>query len=131
MKTLSKTFAAAAVVVALSLVASAGPDDKSRENWKVIKREVRDNPRLETGREAKWLKVLITSGRSERETVRLSLPLSLIEAIADLASDRHIRCEDKDLDLDFREILTVLKKSGPMSLIEISDHGEKIKVWIE
>ena len=131
MKILKKTFVAAAAVVALSLAVSAASHDKNKENWQVIKRAGQDNSRQETGREAKWLKVLITNGRSERDTVRLTLPLSLIEAIVLLASDKHVDCGQGDRDLDFKEILTVLKKSGPMSLIEISDHGEKIKVWIE
>jgi hypothetical protein len=60
------------------------------------------------------------------------LPLSLVEAIVRLASDdHHYRFDDCDRDIDFLEVFAALKKGGPQALLEIRDHDELIKIWIE
>jgi len=135
MKTTMKTVLAMIAAVALTLsVAAASPDD-TKENWRVVKNAVRSEVRSEHGREVqegRFLKILITEGRKNRETLRLTLPLSLVEAIVRLASDDgHYRFDDRDRDIDFLEVFSALKKGGPQSLLEIRDHDELIKIWIE
>jgi len=115
----------------LALTVAAAPANENRENWQVIKRAVRDDAPRAIGREARFLKILITSGRSHREKLRLTLPLSLVEAVVRMASDKHGHFDCEDLDLDFREVLAELRKGGPQALLEIKEHGETIKIWLE
>jgi len=135
MKTTMKTIFALVAMAAVTLSLAAATPDDTKENWRVVKNAVRSEVRSEPGRdirEGRFLKILITEGRRERETLRLSLPLSLVEAVLRLASDdHHYRFDDRDRDIDFREVFAALKKGGPQSLLEIRDHDELIKIWIE
>jgi hypothetical protein len=135
MKTKTKTIFALAATAALTLSLAAATPDDTKENWRVVKNAVRSETRSEQvreGREGRFLKILITEGRRERETLRLSLPLSLVEAVLRLASDdHHYRFDDRDRGIDFLEVFAALKKGGPQALLEIRDHDELIKIWIE
>jgi hypothetical protein len=135
MKTTTKTIFALVATAALTLSVAAASPDETKENWRVVKNAVRSEVRSEHGREVqegRFLKILITEGRKNRETLRLTLPLSLVEAVVRLASDdRHYRFDERDRDIDFLEVFAALKKGGPQSLLEIRDHDELIKIWIE
>jgi len=144
MKTLTKSLIAviaiAAVLGSTAFAAPAAVSDK--DNWRVIKNAVQEDGRHEHARgEARWFKIVITDDDSRDEAVRITLPLSLVEGIARLASNHHSRsrhfdCDsdldlDIDVDIDFEEVLAQLKKSGPLSLVEIRDDDALIKIWIE
>ena len=119
-----------AIVTVFGGVTFAAPS--SNDNWQVIKRAVQEDPHPDAVRgEAKWFKILITDRKEKGGEVRITLPLSLIEGIAQLASDKHFRCNGRELDLNFADILDELKKAGPLALIEIGDDDGTIKVWIE
>jgi hypothetical protein len=131
MNTTKKIVLALVAAVTLSLSVAAAPSNDSKENWRVVKNAVRSEVRSENGREGRVLKLLITEGRKDRETLRLTLPLSLVEAVRLASNDRRYRFDDRDFDLDFLEVLSSLRKAGPRALLEIRDHDEMIKIWIE
>jgi hypothetical protein len=106
--------------------AAANPND-----FKAIQKAVKKNPTYEPGREAKWLKILITDKRDEGERVNVTLPLSLVELILGCTDSRHFKVDDGDCEIDLKAIFKDLKKAGPAALIEIRDDGALIKVWLE
>ena len=122
----------AMIAVAAVFAGAVFAAPSSNNEWQVVKRAAQnDTPRATVRGEAKWFKILITDRREKGEEVRITLPLSLIKGIAGLASDKHVRCHGRDLDLDFAEILDQLEKAGPLALVEIGDDEGMIKVWIE
>jgi hypothetical protein len=106
--------------------AAANPND-----FKAIQKAVKKNPTYEPGREAKWLKILITDKRDKGERVNITLPLSLVELVLGCTDSRHFKVDDGDCEIDLKAIFKDLKKAGPAALIEIRDDGALIKVWLE
>ena len=138
MKTLKKSIMAATVIAAvLGTAAFAAPVvNASNDSWQVIKNAVREDARPEAVRgEAKWFKIIITDKHSKEENLRLTLPLSLVEGLLQLAANEdhhhHFRCGDHDMDIDILAILDQLKKAGPLALVEVNDDDQQIKIWIE
>jgi hypothetical protein len=103
----------------------------NHNDFKAIQKAVKKNPAYEPGREAKWLKILITDSRDKEERVSVTLPLSLIELILGCTDSRHFKVDDGDCEIDLKALFADLKKAGPAALIEIRDDGAVIKVWLE
>jgi hypothetical protein len=124
---------AIAVFIALALSAlTANPllADK-KDDFQVIKKAVKENPNYEEGKEVKWFKVLVTDTRTNKDRVRITLPISIVELLLNCSYEKHFRFYEKKCDIDFRELFTELKKLGPMVLIEVFDEDEIVKVWLE
>jgi len=102
-----------------------------KDDFQVIKKAVKENPNYEQGKEVKWFKVLVTDARTNKDKVRVTLPISIVELLLKCSHDKHFRFHDKECDVDFRELFTELKKLGPMVLIEVFDEDEIVKVWLE
>ena len=103
----------------------------NHNDFKAIQKAVKKNPAYEPGREAKWLKILITDSRDKEERVSVTLPLSLIELILGCTDSRHFKVDDGDCEIDLKALFADLKKAGPAALIEIRDDGALIKIWLE
>jgi hypothetical protein len=101
------------------------------DDFKAIQKAVKKNPAYEPGREARWLKILITDSRDRDERVSVTLPLSLIELILGCTDSRHFKVDDGDCEIDLKALFAELKKAGPAALIEIRDDGALIKIWLE
>ena len=121
------TFAAALLVLFVLPAAST----EKRGDLQVIKKAVKENSTLAPGQEAKWLKVLVTDAKSGNETVRLTLPLSIIEAVFKCSGDEHFRVDGKGCDIDLKAIFAELKKAGPTTIFEVSEKDSTVKVWLE
>ena len=80
---------------------------------------------------AKWFKVLITDTDTKKVKVRITLPLTLVEAIVRNSRDSRVRLREHDCDLDFKALWKELKENPPMTFIEVEEHDQLIKVWIE
>jgi len=119
--------AAFALALALGGIALA----ESHDDIQAIKKAVKENPNYEPGKEVKWFKVLVTDNKAGKDKVRITLPLSLVEAFVKCADDRHLRIDKGNCDIDFGELLVELKKVGPMAIIEIFEEDETVKVWLE
>ncbi len=105
-------------------------EDAVNSDLQAIKKAVKENPNVKPGQEVKWFKVLITDTKTQKDKVKITLPVSLIELVLEAEHD-HFRIDRDEYDVDVREIFRELKKAGPMALIEICEDDEIIKVWFE
>ena len=121
-----------AIIVVLAVTVLAAPAlAGNRNDFKVIQNAVKQAPAAETGREAKWFKVLITDSKSSEAKVKVTLPVALIEAILACTDGRHFNVDDHHCDIDLKAVWAALKQAGPLALVEIEDDGAVIKVWLE
>ncbi len=103
----------------------------SAEEYKVIKRAVNDKKTAGTSNEVTWFKLEVTDKGANKAKVKINIPLSLVEMIAD--------CDKEAVDIDLKDkckislktILKELKKNGPLTLIEAEDDKELVKIWFE
>ena len=101
-------------------------------DYQTIKKAVKENPGYQAGKEVKWFKVLITDANTNKDRVKVTIPISLIELFLKCAKNKHWRIDDEfECDIDIEAIFKELKELGPMALIEVYDEGEIIKVWLE
>jgi len=101
------------------------------DDIQAIKKAVKENPNYEPGQEVKWFKVLVTDSKAVKDKVRITFPISLVEAFVKCADDKHLHIDKGECDIDFGELLTELKKVGPMAIFEIFEDNETVKVWLE
>jgi Leu/Phe-tRNA-protein transferase len=103
----------------------------SNDDFQAVKKAVKDNPQYDPGKEAKWLKVLVTDTRTNKDKVKITLPISLVELFMKCADDRNLRIDRDEYDIDLKELFAELKKVGPMALIEVYEDDELVKIWLE
>lgn len=121
---------AAAAVSLVFLFAASSPAD-GLDDIQVIKKAVKENPRHQPGKEVQWFKVLITDGKGKKEKVQITLPILVVKALAKCAGNETLHIDENRCDIKLSELLEDLTKAGPMSLLEISENGETVKVWLE
>lgn len=73
-------------------------------------------------------KVLITD--KGKTKVKVTLPLILVETILEDSDSLDIDCKNRK-NIDFKKLYKALKKYGPMTIVEVEDGDESIKVWFE
>ena len=121
-----------AVLMVVFLYLTAGPCFASdKDDYQVIKKAVQENPKSQPAGEAKWFKVLVVDKTTGKEKVKVTMPLSLVEIFARWAEHKDIKMNGKDNSMKVEELMAQLKKAGPMSIIEVNDEEEMIKIWIE
>lgn len=105
----------------------------SNDDLQKIKKAVKKNPDYTPGKEVQWFKVLITDNDTGKTKVKITLPITVVEAILECTHDNHVRFHDHGCDIDLKKLFTELKKHGPMVFIEINDDDENVsvKVWFE
>ncbi|MDH4197538.1 MAG: hypothetical protein OEW05_09045 [Candidatus Aminicenantes bacterium] len=126
-KTLLATLIA---LLAVSLAAAGRPNVEDRD-IQVIKKAVKENAAYQPGQEVKWLKVLVVDAKTKKDRVKITLPISVVEALIRCSDDHHLRIHDEDCEIDLKALLAELKKAGPMALIEVCEDGGLVKVWLE
>ncbi len=106
---------------------------KVSDDYKVIKNAVKAETAAEKSADSKvsWFKILVTDTKSGKVKVKITIPISLAEMVAD-CSGNHFKVHE-GCDIDLKKILAELKKNGPLSLVEVEDEqgGESVKIWIE
>ena len=98
----------------------------SKEDLAAIKKAVKSKKK---GNDLTFLKILVTDSRTNKVTVRITLPISLAEILADCTEGKinlRNRCH-----LDLKKILAELKKDGPPTFVEICGDEETVKIWFE
>jgi len=100
-------------------------------DFKAIQKAVKQNPSYEKGKEVTLFKVLVTNNRTGKEEVRITLPISLVEALINCTDGRHMRFHDEGCEVDLKALWADLKKAGPSALLEFKDEDSLIKVWLE
>jgi hypothetical protein len=128
---MKKTTLAALAILAVAFVAVPTLRAGHGNDFQAIQKAVKQNPSYEKGKEVTLFKLLITDTKSGKEEVRITLPISLVEALINCADGKHMRFHDEGCDIDLKALWADLKKAGPMSLIEIKDEDALIKVWLE
>lgn len=128
---MKKTALAALFVLGTALAAAAWPAADRTDDFQAIQKAVKQNPAYEEGKEVKWFKVLVTDAKTNKDKVRITLPIGLLEVLVNCAGDKALRVRNEGADIDFKALLTELKKVGPRALIEVYEEDEIIKVWLE
>jgi hypothetical protein len=119
------------ITILAFLFIGAGLANVKNDDLQTIKKAVKENPNYEPGREVKWFKVLVTDTKSNKDRVKITRPLVLVEAFAKCADDKELHIHNHHCDINFDELLTELKKAGPTALIELYEDDELVKVWLE
>ncbi len=120
-----------AIISLAFLLTNFGLAGTRDDDLQAIKKAVKENPNYEPGKEVKWFKVLVTDTKTSKDRVKITLPIALVEVFIKCADDKHLRIRDSHCDINFEELLTELKKIGPMALIEVYEEDELVKVWLE
>ena len=103
----------------------------SADDYKVIKNAVKSSEVSATGQKSvQWFKILVTDKTGEAEKVKISLPISLVEMMINACPEEKFKV-DHGCQIDIRKIWDELKKTGPLALVEVEDHGETVKIWFE
>ena len=116
------------IFVMVVFMAATLPVLGSAEEYKVIKNAVKNK---NSDSDVTWFRVEVTDKTAKKTKVKIKIPLSLVEMISD--------CTDEGIDIktrsktkvDLKKILQELKKHGPMTLIEVDDEDELVKIWFE
>jgi hypothetical protein len=112
-------------VLASALFAAAADD------YKVIKNAVKSSETSATGQKSvQWFKILVTDKTGDKEKVKISLPISLMEMMINACPEEKFQVEH-GCQIDIKKIWNELKKAGPLALVEVEDHGETVKIWFE
>lgn len=120
------------ILVTFSFLSASFAQADRNNDYQTIKKAVKENPGYQAGKEVKWFKVLITDANTNKDRVKVTIPISLIELFLKCAKNKHWRIDDDlECDIDIEAIFKELKELGPMALIEVYDEGEIIKVWLE
>jgi hypothetical protein len=96
------------------------------DDYKVIKKAVTGK---KASKDLNFFKILVVDNYSKKVRVRITLPISLIDLIAECSDDSFE--VDNHCRIDLKEILRALRKAGPMSLIEVNNEDESVKIWFE
>lgn len=104
---------------------------EKEDDFQAIKKAVKENPKYEEGKEAKWFKILVQDAKTKKDKVKITLPLSLVEVFLKIGYNKHLKIDRDDLDIDLMELFAELKKIGPMALIEVYEDDNIVKIWLE
>jgi hypothetical protein len=116
------------VFIMAVFMAATLPAMASAEEYKVIKHAVKNK---NTSGNVTWFRVEVTDKTAKKATVKIKIPISLVEMISDCTDDSiNINTKTK-CKVNLKQILQELKKNGPMTLIEVDDEDELVKIWCE
>jgi hypothetical protein len=119
------SFCLVVFVLAVVIFAAAADD------YKVIKNAVKSTENSAAGQNSvKWFKILVMDKDENREKVKITLPISLVEIMINACPEEEFNI-DHDCQIDIRRVWNELKKAGPQALVEVEDHGETVKIWFE
>jgi hypothetical protein len=112
-------------ILAAALFAAAADD------YKVIKNAVKSSETSTASQKSvQWFKILVTDKNGDKEKVKISLPISLVEIMINACPEEKFEV-DHGCQIDIKKIWNELKKAGPLALVEVEDHGETVKIWFE
>jgi len=112
-------------VLAVGLFASAADD------YKVIKNAVKSPETSRAGQKSiQWFKIVVSGKEGDHEKVKISLPVSLMEIMINTCADKEFNV-DRGCQIDIQRVWNDLKAAGPLALVEMEDHGETVKIWLE
>lgn len=116
-------------VFTLSSLMGVNSFAKSNDDYKVIKRSEKKGEVKKAG-DITWFKILVTDTKTEKVKVKVTIPISIVEAVSSACPDGTFNIEGAG-KLDFKKLLKELTKAGPMALIEVYEDDETVKIWVE
>jgi flagellar basal body-associated protein FliL len=119
------------VVVAAVFVVSAFGMTERTDDFQAIKKAVKENPQAVPGQPAKWFKLLVTDARTGQEKVKITLPLSVMDIVANCVDLKDVEMRHPGCHLDLGELFKELKAAGPMMFLEVQEDDAVIKLWLE
>ncbi len=119
------------VVVLVGAVMTAGLYAGADNDYQVIKNAVKrsDTP-VGGAKNVQWFKIVVTGKNGDKERVKLTLPVSLIEMMVNSCSQEKFHAAGNH-EIELRRVWEDLKKAGPLALVEIENEGETVKIWLE
>lgn len=114
------------IIITAFMLATLPVFGDSAQDYKVIKKASKDKKNGDLN----FLKLTVYDTKAKKNKVKITLPLALVEMLADCEEDAKILDKTKT-DLDLKKILSLLKKNGPMTLIEIEEDDQVVKIWLE
>lgn len=113
------------IVIAAFLVSAVPAFGDSSDDYKVIKNAVKSK-----GGEPTWFKLTVYDKKAKKVKVTMKFPLALFDMFAECIDEEEIKIKGKK-DVTLKKLLKVLKENGPLTLIEIDEEDELVKLWIE
>lgn len=118
-------------VLLMGFVVVNGLFATAADDYKVIKNAVKSTETSRTGQKSvQWFKILVTDRNGDHEKVKITLPVSLVEMMLNSCPDKKFNF-DHDCEIDMKRVWNDLKAAGPLALVEVEDHGETVKIWLE
>jgi hypothetical protein len=118
-------------VLLFGFVLAAGLFATAADDYKVIKNAVKSPEASGAGQKSvQWFKILVTGKDGDHEKVKITLPVSLVEIMINACPEKKFNV-DQGCQIDIRKVWNDLKAAGPLALVEVDDHGETVKIWLE
>lgn len=118
-------------VILFGFVMAAGLSASAADDYKVIKNAVKSPVTSRAGqRSVQWFKILVVDKNGDQEKVKITLPVSLVEVMINACPEKKFNV-DHGCHIDLQKIWNDLKAAGPLALVEVEDHGETVKIWLE
>ncbi len=118
-------------VLLLGFFMVVGLSASAADDYKVIKNAVKAPEASKAGQKGvQWFKIVVTGKGGNHENVKITLPVSLIETIINACPGKKYNF-DHGCQIDIQRVWRDLKAAGPLALVEVEDHGEMVKIWLE
>ena len=114
------------LIVMLAWVSAPSLFGDASDDYKVIKKAVSGK---KSSKDVDFFKILVVDNKNQKIKVRITLPISLIDLIAECSDDSFEI--DGHCRINLKEILKALRKAGPLALVEVNDEDETVKIWFE
>jgi hypothetical protein len=98
----------------------------SADDYKVIKKASKSK---KNSGDITWFRLEIIEKTGQKSKVKIKLPISIVETLAD-CTEGKVNLED-NCKVDLKRVLADLKKHGPMTLVEIESDDANIRIWFE
>jgi hypothetical protein len=121
----------ALIILALAFLLTPFLQADGNDDLQAIKKAVKENPNYEAGKEVKWFKILVTDNKTNKDKVKVTLPISVVEIFLNCADGKSMKIHKGDCKIDLRAVFKELKALGPMALIEVNEDSETVKIWFE
>lgn len=123
-----KLFLVTVLVAAFVLAAAMPVIGDSAEDYKVIKKAVKGKS---SGGEISWFRLEVKDKKKNEVTVKLKVPFALVDLLSDSIDDDICIGNDKKKKINFKKLIKELKKSGPTTLLEVTDEEVLVRIWFE
>lgn len=117
-----------AIFMVMALLMAAAPlKASSAEDYKVIKKAAKNK---KGNGDITWFRIEVTDKKSNKSSVKIKIPFALVDLLTDCVKD-DIKIHNDKCNIDFKEVMKILKKHGPMTIVEVDEDDSKVRIWFE